>query len=131
MTYPPPPAESSCPKGLTEPDNGRLRYVPGCIRYRRIHPGAAAPLPAPHSPRVKKWAADMLGPDSRLLTALLVTASVAFLVGVVRFRLLPVRVLCGALSVTVAMSGGVAAVNYYYGYYKTWGGLWADFHGGG
>src|SRR3984957_7574469 len=67
-------------------------------------------------PRVKKWAADMLGPDSRLLTALLVTASVAFLVGVVRFRLLPVRVLCGALSVTVA---------------KTGGGLWADFHGGG
>jgi poly(3-hydroxybutyrate) depolymerase len=73
----------------------------------------------------------MLGPDSRLLTALLVTASVAFLVAVVRFRLLPVRVLCGALSVMMAMTGGVAAVNYYYGYYKTWGQLWADFHGDG
>jgi poly(3-hydroxybutyrate) depolymerase len=73
----------------------------------------------------------MLGPDSRLLIALLVTASVALLVAVVRFRLLPVRVLCGALSVTVAMTGGVAAVNYYYGYYTTWTALWADFHGGG
>jgi pimeloyl-ACP methyl ester carboxylesterase len=72
----------------------------------------------------------MLGPDSRLLIALLVAASAALLVAVVRFRLLPVRVLCGALSVTVAMTGGVAAVNYYYGYYKTWGELWADFHGG-
>jgi pimeloyl-ACP methyl ester carboxylesterase len=66
-----------------------------------------------------------------LLTALLVTASVAFLVVVARFRPLPVRVLCGALSVMMAMTGGVAAVNYYYGYYKTWGELWADFHGGG
>jgi poly(3-hydroxybutyrate) depolymerase len=72
----------------------------------------------------------MLGPDSRLLTALLVTASVTLLVAVVRFRLLPVRVLCGALSIMVAMTGGVAAVNYYYGYYKTWAALWADFHGG-
>jgi len=73
----------------------------------------------------------MLGPDSRLLTALLVTASIILLVAVARFRLLPVRVLCGALSVTMAMAGGVAAVNYYYGYYKTWAALWADFHGGG
>jgi pimeloyl-ACP methyl ester carboxylesterase len=29
----------------------------------------------------------------------------------------------------VAMVGGIAAVNYYYGYYTTWGALWADFHG--
>jgi poly(3-hydroxybutyrate) depolymerase len=72
----------------------------------------------------------MLGPDSRLLIALLVTASAALLVAVVRFRLLPVRVLCGALSIMVAMTGGVAAVNYYYGYYKTWAAMWADFHGG-
>jgi len=35
----------------------------------------------------------MLGPDSRLLTALLVAASVGLLVAAVRFRLLPVRVL--------------------------------------
>ncbi len=72
----------------------------------------------------------MLGPDSRLLTALLVTASAALLVAAIRFRPLPVKVLCGALSVMVAMTGGIAAVNYYYGYYTTWGALWTDFHGG-
>jgi len=72
----------------------------------------------------------MLGPDSRLLTALLVAASAALLVAAIRFRLLPVRVLCGAMSIVVAMTGGVAAVNYYYGYYTSWGQLWADFHGG-
>jgi poly(3-hydroxybutyrate) depolymerase len=71
----------------------------------------------------------MLGPDSRLLTALLIAASVALLVAAARLRLLPVRVLCGALSVMVAMTGGVAAVNYYYGYYTTWGQLSADFNG--
>jgi poly(3-hydroxybutyrate) depolymerase len=72
----------------------------------------------------------MLGPDSRLLTALLITVSVALLVGTVRLRLLPVRIFCGALSVVVAMTGGIAAVNYYYGYYTTWGELQADFGGG-
>jgi len=71
----------------------------------------------------------MLGPDSRLLTALLVTASAALLAAAIRFRLLPVKVLCGALSVMVAMTGGIAAVNYYYGYYRTWGALWIDLHG--
>jgi pimeloyl-ACP methyl ester carboxylesterase len=72
----------------------------------------------------------VLGPDSRLLTALLIIASAALLVAVVRLRLLPVRILCGALSIVVAMTGGIAAVNFYYGYYTTWGQMWADFHGG-
>lgn len=72
----------------------------------------------------------MLGPDSRLLTALLITASVSLLVAAIRFRLLPVKILCGTLSIVVAMVGGIAAVNYYYGYYTTWGEMWADFHGG-
>ncbi|HET9080840.1 MAG TPA: alpha/beta hydrolase-fold protein [Trebonia sp.] len=70
----------------------------------------------------------MLGPDSRLLTALLITASIGLLVATVRLRLIPVKVICGALSIMVAMTGGIAAVNYYYGYYTTWGQLWADFH---
>jgi poly(3-hydroxybutyrate) depolymerase len=72
----------------------------------------------------------MLGPDSRLLTALLIAGSAALLVGVARLRLLPARILCGALAIMVAMTGGVAAVNFYYGYYTTWGEMWADFHGG-
>jgi poly(3-hydroxybutyrate) depolymerase len=72
----------------------------------------------------------MLGPDSRLLTALLVTVSIALLVAVIRLRPLPVRILCGGLSIVIAMTGGIAVVNYYYGYYTSWGQLWADFHGG-
>jgi poly(3-hydroxybutyrate) depolymerase len=72
----------------------------------------------------------MLGPDSRLLIALLIAASAALLMAVFRLRLLPVRIVCGALSIMVAMTGGVTAVNYYYGYYTTWGQMWADFHGG-
>jgi poly(3-hydroxybutyrate) depolymerase len=72
----------------------------------------------------------MLGPDSRLLTALLIAASAALLVATVRLRLLPVKALCGVLSIMVAMTGGIAAVNYYYGYYTTWGQLSADLSGG-
>ncbi len=72
----------------------------------------------------------MLGPDSRLLTALLILASVGLLAGVIRFRLLAVKIACGSLSIIVAMVGGIAAVNYYYGYYTTWGQLAADFNGG-
>ncbi len=71
----------------------------------------------------------MLGPDSRLLTALLIAVSVALLVGAIRLRLLPLKALCGTLSIVVAMAGGIAAVNFYYGYYTTWGALWADFQG--
>jgi pimeloyl-ACP methyl ester carboxylesterase len=71
----------------------------------------------------------MLGPDSRLLTALLIVLSAVLLASAIRFRFLPVRVLCGAMSIVVAMTGGIAAVNYYYGYYTSWGALWADFHG--
>jgi len=72
----------------------------------------------------------MLGPDSRVLTALLIAAGVALLVATVRLRFLPVKVLCGAATIMVAMTGGVAAVNYYYGYYTSWGQLAADFNGG-
>jgi pimeloyl-ACP methyl ester carboxylesterase len=71
----------------------------------------------------------MLGPDSRLLTALLILGSIALLVGAIRFRLLAVKILCGTMSIAVAMVGGIAVVNFYYGYYTTWGQLWADFHG--
>jgi pimeloyl-ACP methyl ester carboxylesterase len=71
----------------------------------------------------------MLGPGSRLLTALIVVVAVALLVGAIRLRLVPLKALCGALSIVVAMVGGIAAVNYYYGYYTTWGELFADFQG--
>jgi poly(3-hydroxybutyrate) depolymerase len=72
----------------------------------------------------------MLGPDSALLIALLVLVSVGLLVAAIRFRWLAVKALCGALSVVIAMTGGIAVVNYYYGYYTTWAQMWADFHSG-
>ena len=72
----------------------------------------------------------MLGPDSRLLTALLIAVSAALIVAAIRLRLLPLRILCGALSIVVAMTGGIAAVNFYYGYYTTWGELASDLGGG-
>jgi len=75
-------------------------------------------------------AVDMLGPDSRLLTALLIAVSAALLVAAARLRPLAARIACGGLSILVAMTSGIAAVNFYYGYYSTWGQLWADFHGG-
>ena len=55
--------------------------------------------------------------------------SVALLVAAIRLRLLPIKALCGALSIVVAMTCGIAAVNYYYGYYTSWGQLWTDIHG--
>ncbi|HUN37975.1 MAG TPA: alpha/beta hydrolase-fold protein [Trebonia sp.] len=71
----------------------------------------------------------MLEPDSGLLLALLITLSAALLAGAIRLRLLPFKIVCGVLSIVVAMTGGIATVNYYYGYYATWGAAWADFHG--
>jgi poly(3-hydroxybutyrate) depolymerase len=71
----------------------------------------------------------MLGPDSRLLITLLIAVSIALLVAAIRLRLVAVKTLCGALSIVVAMSGGVAVVNFYYGYYTSWGQLYADLHG--
>lgn len=71
----------------------------------------------------------MPGPDSRLLVAALVLVSAVLLVAAVRLRLLRAKIACGVLSIMMAMTGGIATVNHYYGYYTTWGELWADFHG--
>lgn len=72
----------------------------------------------------------MLEPDSRLLLGLLVTVSAALLLAGARLRFLPGRIACGGLSILVAMVGGVAMVNVYYGYYQTWAAVRADFSGG-
>lgn len=72
----------------------------------------------------------MLEPDSRLLAGLLVTASAGLLVAGARLRPLAVKIACGGLAIVVAMTGGIALVNDYYGYYRTWSELRADFGGG-
>lgn len=71
----------------------------------------------------------MFGPDSQVLLLLLVIASVSALVATVRLRLLAVKFACGTLSIVVAMTAGIVAVNSFYGYYTSWGQVWADFHG--
>ena len=92
--------------------------APSKRRFRRDHS------------QPQKRAVDMLGPDSRLVTALLITVSAVLLAAAARLRLLPAKIACGALSIVVAMTGGVSAVNLYYGYYTTWGQMSADLHGG-
>ncbi|MGD0240151.1 MAG: alpha/beta hydrolase-fold protein [Streptosporangiaceae bacterium] len=72
----------------------------------------------------------MLEPDSRLLTGLLVAGSAAWLVAGARLRPLAVKVACGGLAIVMAMTGGIALVNDYYGYYRTWPEFRADFGGG-
>ena len=72
----------------------------------------------------------MLAPDSRLLTGLLITGSVTLLVAGARLRPLVVKIACGGLAIVMAMTGGIALVNDYYGYYRTWPELRADFGGG-
>jgi poly(3-hydroxybutyrate) depolymerase len=72
----------------------------------------------------------VLEPDSRLLTGLLVAGSVALLVAGARLRPLAAKIVCGGLAIVAAMTGGIAMVNDYYGYYRTWPELRADFGGG-
>ena len=72
----------------------------------------------------------MLAPDSRLLAGLLVIGSAGLLVAGARLRPLAVKIACGGLAIVVAMTGGIALVNDYYGYYRTWSELRADFGGG-
>jgi poly(3-hydroxybutyrate) depolymerase len=72
----------------------------------------------------------MLEPDSLFLVAVLIAVSAALLLGAVRLRPLPAKIGSGALSILVAMAGGILSVNHYYGYYTTWGQAWADYQGG-
>jgi enterochelin esterase-like enzyme len=72
----------------------------------------------------------VLEPDSRLLAGLLVAGSAAWLVAGAGRRPLAVKIACGGLAIVMAMTGGIALVNDYYGYYRTWPELRADFGGG-
>jgi poly(3-hydroxybutyrate) depolymerase len=69
----------------------------------------------------------VLGPASRVLIALLIIASAGLLVVGARLRPVLAKIACGTLAIVIAMVGGIAAVNHYYGYYLSWGQLRADF----
>src|SRR5579875_2242306 len=47
----------------------------------------------------------------------------------IRFRRLVVRLVSGAVAITLSMTAGMAVVNDYYGYYQTWTALGADLTG--
>jgi hypothetical protein len=72
---------------------------------------------------------DLLEPQGTLFFLLLMAAFVALLVWLVRTKQVVFRVLAACLAFVPAMVFGIAAVNRYYDYYQTWGGLFADLSG--
>ena len=68
-------------------------------------------------------------PDSRLLVVALLVLAMAAVVGVMKLRLLAVRLVSGLLAIVLSATAGIAIVNDYYAYYQTWSQLSADFGG--
>ncbi len=68
-------------------------------------------------------------PNSILVLGGLALVAVGLLVVIVRVQNLAVRVLSGALALTLAATAGMAMVNDYYGYYQSWTQLSADLSG--
>lgn len=69
----------------------------------------------------------MLEPQSTWLFLLLMVAAGGLMWWLAVARQPVLRVLAACLAFVPAMLFGVAAVNKYYGYYQTWGDVWADF----
>jgi enterochelin esterase-like enzyme len=72
-----------------------------------------------------------VGPTSPLIIAVLLIAAAALLVALAQVGFVAVKILCGALALTVAMFSGLVLVNDYYGYYRTWGDVVKDVTGSG
>ena len=71
-----------------------------------------------------------LAPDSDALIVLLVCGAVIALWRIVRTRHVLVRVLCSLLIFVLAFTTGLAAVNVWFGYYRTWSAVGTDLTGG-
>ena len=71
----------------------------------------------------------MLEPQGTLFFLLLMVAFGALLSWLVLTKQVVFRVLAACLAFIPAMVFGIAAVNKYYDYYQTWGGLFADLSG--
>ncbi len=70
-----------------------------------------------------------MGPTSIALIVALIAAATGLLVALVRARFLVLRIAAGALAMVLAMTTGIAVVNDFYGYYRTWSDLAKDFGG--
>src|SRR5258705_171351 len=97
---------------------------------------AAARGHAPGSGRRAAWPcparkAEMFQPDSGALVIMLMMVFAGLICCVIRARRLAVRLGAAVLAFVPAGLSGVAAVNMYYGYYRTWSAVAADFSGGG
>jgi enterochelin esterase-like enzyme len=68
-------------------------------------------------------------PNSKVLVIALFVAAAASVYLIIRFSNVFVRIGAGALTIVLAMTGGMAIVNDYYGYYQSWGQLGADLTG--
>ncbi|WP_375486162.1 alpha/beta hydrolase [uncultured Jatrophihabitans sp.] len=68
-------------------------------------------------------------PDSRILVVMLFVLAVAAIVGVMRLRLLAVRLVSGLLAIVLSAAAGIAVVNDYYAYYQSWSQLSSDLSG--
>lgn len=70
-----------------------------------------------------------MGPTSVAVVGGLLLLAAALLVGLALVRWLLVKILAGALALALSMVAGLAAVNDYYGYYRTWTDLAHDLRG--
>jgi Putative esterase len=70
-------------------------------------------------------------PDSGAVVIVLMAVFAGLICCVMRARHLAVRLAAAVLAFAPAGLSGVAAVNMYYGYYRTWSAVAADFSGGG
>lgn len=73
----------------------------------------------------------MFQPDSGTLVIVLMAVFAGLICCVMRARHLAVRLAAAVLAFAPAGLSGMAAVNMYYGYYRTWSAVAADFPGGG
>jgi enterochelin esterase-like enzyme len=73
----------------------------------------------------------VLEPQGTLFFVLLVLAFAGLVTWLALTRLVVVRVLAALTAFVPAAAFGVAAVNKYYDYYQTWGGLFSDLSGSG
>jgi Putative esterase len=70
-------------------------------------------------------------PDSGAVVIVLMAVFAGLICCVMRARHVAVRLAAAVLAFTPAGLSGVAAVNMYYGYYRSWSAVAADFSGGG
>jgi poly(3-hydroxybutyrate) depolymerase len=70
-----------------------------------------------------------VGPTSPLLVIALLGIAIGMLVLLVRLSHLALKLVAGAVALTISIVTGLVLVNDYYGYYRTWGDAYRDVRG--